>query len=220
MQYHVIRSQTIEVDGPDEGAARRAMESVGAVEEHVLRPMLDDVFSSLVGEDDVVRVDRLTVDLGTMAADGFAEGLVDRLETELRNALPPLIEGARVRGGTTAAPLDAHGGPPAGSVDIRAGPLGAVEEFLETGVMPWYAPAATVGDPERSLRALAESAPGDVRQVVRRIGPRAMTRLVRQFGPPTIGAVVEVLAPGRSTAYVDAIEWWKLHAEQLTRRSP
>ncbi len=197
MQNHVIQVQTLEVSAPTDLAAQRAMSAVEDVHERAVVPMLEELFSSLVAEDEVVRLDRLVVDVGWIAPESIASHLADRLEDELRTLLPPLLDQARTTGRPTVE-----------SVEPSSGPLGTIADFLDRGVMPWYASAPSRADPERLFRELTESRPEDVGRLVRRSGAAAVERLVAQFSRETYRSTVELLVSDGADDITDAIDGW------------
>ncbi len=198
MQHHVIRTQTIEVVAGDEGRARRTADAVAGVQSTSVLPELDELFSSLVADDEVVRLDRVVVDIGPVESASQAATLADRLLDRLHVVLPPLVDDARGRDEG-----DEQSAAPA------TGPLGALFEMLEFGTIPWYAPAPFRSDPEQALRELVEEAPTEARRLVGMLSPHGVRRLAVQFAPATSRAVIALFVAAEQRPVLAALAAWE-----------
>ncbi|HEX8113777.1 MAG TPA: contractile injection system tape measure protein, partial [Kofleriaceae bacterium] len=87
MAEHRINHLEVELHGASVPVARAVSERLGQIHGRRVVPVLDRVCEELAAGEELVRLDRLEVDLGTLPADGFEDGFVARLEQALRAAL-------------------------------------------------------------------------------------------------------------------------------------
>jgi hypothetical protein len=182
---HRVRRERLVVDAATPEVAMALRPRLGELNRRVLVPVIDSVLAELAPPGRQVRIERLELDLGEVAAGALEAELPGRLAAELRRALADAL-----RDGL------AHPAPGVawrGEAEARAELL---EAQLARGTLPYWAPRSAL-----SLESLvAEMAAGDPARLaaaVRRLGRRRLVleRLAAQLRDPTLAALVRVLEP-------------------------
>src|SRR5690349_8545874 len=84
---HSIRRQVIEVKVPDQATAHRVAPLVSALVRDRLTPQLERLFDSIARPDEVIRIDRLELDLGRLSLPDLGDQIAERLAATLPAAL-------------------------------------------------------------------------------------------------------------------------------------
>jgi hypothetical protein len=66
-QKHIINRQVLELTIPERGRTQFIQNKTSEIVRQKLHPALDAVFSNLVDEDEIIRIDKLVIDIGTMS---------------------------------------------------------------------------------------------------------------------------------------------------------
>jgi len=171
---HRINRSEVELHTGDAALARALLDRVGRVYPSRIAPVLDRVCSERSASEAPVRIDRLEVDLGTLAADDLEDAFVARLEPALRAALQEVLR--RKTGGDRSA----------------RDSLELLETFALTGGLPWWAPPDREVVARHFARASAEAG-ADLVALLGRIArdPGALDRIARLCGRNTLAALVE-----------------------------
>jgi hypothetical protein len=144
MREHVVETLQWDVAFASEHEAfdwqERLVSAMRGPAVEIINDVFDEVCGGAGGAREVLSLDTLTVDLGSLPRDGFEQQLRDRLRAGLRDALQQEIGSLRVQPASaarTAAP-------------VRRAEL--LRHYLERGFLPWQAGAGT----RRRLHELAE----------------------------------------------------------------
>lgn len=161
---HRVNRIEIELHSGEPALARALSERVGRIHRERIAPVVDRVCTELSGDEAVVRIDRLELDLGTVAADDLEDAFVARLELALRAALAKALRRT------------------AGDQRVRAS-LELLETFALTGSLPWWAPHDREVVAHHFARAAVEAG-ADLKAFLRRIAhdPGALDRIARMCG--------------------------------------
>jgi len=170
---HRINRVEVELHTGEAALARALSERVGRMHGDRIAPVLDRVCSELGGSEALFRIDRLELDLGTLAADDFESGFIGRLEPALRAAL------ARALWRT------------AGDQRAQAS-LEVLEIFALTGSLPWWAPQDSEVVARHFARAAAQ-AEAELGALLGRIArdPGALDRIARMCDRGALVALAE-----------------------------
>src|SRR5215471_15888047 len=122
MAMHRINRSEVELRCGDVALARALSDRIARMHRARIAPVLDRVCSELSASSAPVRIDRLDLDLGVLAADDLEDAFVARLEPALRAALG---EALRRKAGGDRSARDS---------------LELIETFALTGGLPWWAP--------------------------------------------------------------------------------
>ncbi len=213
---HVIRRQTLELTLPcplpsgalpAEAGALELQEQAGRLFRRRVAPAIDRVLSEL-GGGEVIHLDRVELDLGTLSAARLADELADHTAARLKEILGAELASLR----RSAGGASGHGR----WLRPEAGDLRWLRVFLATGRLPWWVPAAVAADPEARLAELVEEAPRELAAALREArGRRPARRLARQFQPALRRRLLALLAADRPALEPALAEWRRLLAEEL-----
>jgi hypothetical protein len=174
MTMQRINRSEVELHTGDAALARALLDRIGRIYGPRIAPVLDRVCSELSAGEAPVRIDRLEVDLGTLAAGDVEDAFVARLEPALRAALQEALR--RKTGGHRSA----------------RDSLELLEMFALTGGLPWWAPPDREVVARHFARASTEAG-ADLVALLGRIArdPGALDRIARLCGRNTLAALVE-----------------------------
>lgn len=180
MTTHRFNRAEIEIQTGETAIARQVIERLSQLRERRIGPVIDRVCSELSGPERLDRIERLELDLGTLAFERFDDDFIRQLEASLRAALAKQL--AETRGPER---------PERSALDL-------IDTFARTGNLPWWADRQ---DPEliaRTLRELLDAAPRALRERLRALAdhPRTIARISRCCDGPLFEALVERVSDG------------------------
>ncbi|MBS0473220.1 MAG: hypothetical protein JSR60_19275 [Proteobacteria bacterium] len=178
MADHAVGKLNVSAEMPGEAEARMLRERVEAFWRDTAPDLMSRIFDEHVPSDRHIRLDRLTLDLGTIPATGFEAAAARALEQALRDALPDAIATSSTSRDTAGATLE------------------LVEAFLRTGTVPFWARGMPF-DLSAALARLVANRPDALLPTLRRIaGNRtALERLVLRLSDQDLRRLLEFLAP-------------------------
>lgn len=190
MATHRLNRADIEIQTGEVALARQVIERLSRLRERRIGPLIDRVCSELSGPERLDRIERLELDLGTLARDGFDDDFIRKLEPALRAALAKRLAETR------------------GPERPERSALELLDTFARTGNVPWWADRH---DPEliaRSIRGLLDAAPRALRERLRALAdnPQALARIARHCDGPLFEAVVEQLSGGAGAGLLADIQ--------------
>jgi hypothetical protein len=199
-QKHLIMRETIEVTAPDIATARVLQETLAEAQSNRLTRVMDDVFSDLGREDEVIIFDRVVVDLELNGAGDFEEVFEREMRYQLRYVLSRRIP-------TSASEVQSRSEGATQGVDDRH--LEAISVFLAGGTLPWWAPGDLQADIEATVHKLVEVAPDRVEALLRAMAAtHTIERITKQFSSALVVELFEVASPGRGTEVYEAARRW------------
>ena len=189
-QHHIIRRQVIEMTLLGEQDPVEAQQRMADLLENEIMERLDRVFSEISPEDEVIRINRLDIDIGRISLDDMAIDMTDRAVRSVReNILGHYLFAADAYGGSkqdgksgnsTAHQPQGHsaiqpyfgkkdkephitGEDTAGSKRLpsSAAFMEVLIYFLKRGVLPWWSEDRTIRDMERKLPDYLERSSGN-----------------------------------------------------------
>lgn len=194
----IVRKQIYDVRVPTRQSASDAYQRIEHAHRDSVVRVLGDIMREIGGLDELVLIDRLELDLGTLRADRLEEQLPERIAQRLREKLAIPDDGRRA---VVAPQGDAR------TLRGERADVEALEAFLVTGVLPWWAPIA--GSPAERLQKALDNAPEDVAAMLRRRrGVRVARRLALQFPQHVVRRVVSLLAGARRAEIAAVVDDW------------
>src|SRR5262245_37698454 len=192
---HAIRRQVIEVTVPDRDTAHRLTPLVSMMVRDQMTPLLERLFDAASGPDDVIRIDRLEIDLGRLHPDALAEQLVDRLATALPAALrQELSRNAPARVGPSRP---AWGADDAARPDQAAAPLLLIGQFARTGGLPWWSETRRRRVLDEAMATAVSAAPAALTRAVRGLAgdDAALGRLIAHLSDESLASLLRAVLP-------------------------
>jgi len=138
-QKHIINRQVLELTVPERGRIQYIQNKTSEIVRQKLHPVLDALFSKLAGQDEIIRIDKLVIDLGTIPENELENRFVERAVREIRDEINLML-----KTGTKTAKLSNVDGK---HTDIKLDFtktskskdfLDLFVYFLESGYFPWW----------------------------------------------------------------------------------
>ncbi len=192
---HIIQKQVLDITLDTDRDAYLVQEDVRRVYYERIVPMLDEVFSSLAGPDEIVRLDRLDLDLGRIARRDLEEEMVTQVRTQLEEILVPRLRAVAPAGDLAAEEAGVHRTTTARSRQA------VFVAFVQTGRVPWWVADPAAYDPDAALAALLDETPEALIAALRSLAePSVSLRLAHQMAPATLARLIRLAAPAAAEA--------------------
>ncbi len=196
---HVVEEQRIEVDIDREDRAFAVMERIGELNGSRLLPLIERIFDEFDRPGEVIRIERLNLDLGRVSEaeiDGKMERLFEAaLREALRKAMPPPLPAVPDR-----RPSAGSGG---SSTPVAFALIDILQHWLLYGTWPCSSGLdATTAPSDLLARLIAQEPAGLVLMLRRRDRSEAVLgRLVEQVPEAVLERLLRTLEPAQS-AYI------------------
>jgi hypothetical protein len=132
---HIIQKQVLEFRWDSPEKSRTVIDDLGEKFEKEIRPGIEKVFERLDREGQVIRLDKVEIDIGAITKGQFEQELGDLISEKLYEHLESKISSSE--GGTMPADDDAE------IISFPVSDTDAVVFFLEMGYFPWWSPFNT-----------------------------------------------------------------------------
>ena len=133
-QNHIVQKEILELTVPDKAGAMSAQEQVSELLKEKVNPALEEIFSTLVSSNETVRIDKLVIDIGTIAPDKIdsemPEKILTRIKQELRNVLTTRKIKSRHESYNNEIKVK--------TIDASSGILELLIFYLQKGYLPWW----------------------------------------------------------------------------------
>jgi Contractile injection system tape measure protein len=195
---HVIEEQCIEVNVAQEDRAFAVMERIGELNRARLLALIDRIFDEFDRPGEVIRIDRLDLDLGRLAEaeiDGKIERLLEAaLRKALRKAMPPPLPRSAMPDRKPSA------GSVSSSMPVEFVLIDILEHWLLHGIWPWRSGLDGATAPADLLDRLIGEEPAALVSMLRRRGrsDSAVRRLVEQMPHTVLKGLLRKLGPAHS----------------------
>jgi len=180
MMKHLIGRQIFDLNiSPDLDAAM-LQQRVSQLCRDQVWPQLEELFNSLSDEEEIIRIDRLEIDLGQLAEQDLLMGeFVAMLRQQLENQLRDIIRNKK--------------SPKADRLPVSRGFFEQWLFFLEKGRLPWSTGRLPDGWQPKVLETIATSSPAAQQlRLQLRSQPKSLLRLVYQHQPPFLKSLMEL----------------------------
>jgi hypothetical protein len=128
MARHLIYKQKVTLHIPKKEAALAYQQRVSDLLQNQLKDSIENVFDQAFPSDEIIRIDSLKIDLGTLSAHNFEQEFKSQFISQLEKSL-----------GTAKTEFTKDTGKQNGEVLTNARSLiSALMFFLEKGYLPWY----------------------------------------------------------------------------------
>jgi len=143
---HVIEEVVFDISFPTEEQAFSEQTGLSDFVSKSLLGEVGSVFDEYANEHEILRIDRLEIDLGVVPCQGYPDEMVERLGKQLRNRLRKLLANYR-----SDIRVKASGG--VGSFTKSEVTLAVFEYFMRHGALPWHYKAIS---PEESQQLFSQ----------------------------------------------------------------
>ncbi len=138
-QKHIINRQVLEVTLPSRDNALVIQNNVNEIVKTRLAASLDELFSVLIGKDEVLRIDKLEIDLGRIHADKLNDELVSKTVEKIEDQLIKLIHELKDGSYQATSNRDANDSKAKSRlISSHNSCLDQLIYFLENGFLPWW----------------------------------------------------------------------------------
>lgn len=206
-QMHVIRRQSLELELAPGQDPHQLQEQIKGIFTSQVVPILDAVMSRQVAESELLRIDRLELDLGTLDPERLKEQLPECLRRHFEQALA-----AEIGRATTPDPgemditIRQQTDQPL-LLDLEQSELQLLIHYLCTGLLPWWNPEEPAFDLEGILSHQLEQQPKPLLQAMRRLpSGRVAARLSRQLNPSLLERLTLALAEKEGSGSAKLLE--------------
>lgn len=192
-QRHTIHREIVEVTVANAAMAERIGALVSDVIRDAVTPLLERMFDALTPHAEVVRVDRLELDLGRLDLASLQRELPARITATLPDALLQSAAREQRSGGSPASSVQSSRTRP----DADAAALLVITHFVATGTLPWWCDGRGRDLLDRAANEALQRSPASLAHSLRGFmtDPSAMNRLVGHITDATLERIVGALAP-------------------------
>jgi hypothetical protein len=190
---HVVEAQKIDVAVARQAGGFELMERIGKINQTRWLPLIERIFDEFDRPGDVIRIDRIDLDLGRVEPDAL-EDLDARLTEALRGALRKAVGDAAQEGtGSVETPRNAL----TTIRNLDAALVDMFEHYLLRGAWPYGSGLDPGTRPADLFARLLEEAPAALVRRLRRHGgsDTVVRRLVRQMPAALLERLLHRLAP-------------------------
>jgi Contractile injection system tape measure protein len=204
---HVIRKQVFDLQLPVRDGAYSLQQEIRAVYDEELLPLIDELFSEISGPGEVLRINRLELNLGIINPLRLREQLATQLKTVLTEKLLEARSKAIMRPGSLLSGTEEAVIIQGGDLELEAVLQTAaasvpslLEAFFTTGNLPWWMPDETQQPDIPALtEQLLNEAPELFEQLMMVVLKQraAAERMVHQLPAKLLRRIEEKLWPAR-----------------------
>jgi hypothetical protein len=198
-QRHTIHRKVVEVTVANAATAERISPLISDLVRNAIMPLLEQVFDDLTPHAELVRVDRLELDLGRLAPGSLQQDLPARIAAKLAAAMLGHTATARPSAGNKRSGASADSARTRPDADAAA--LLVINHFVRTGALPWWCDSRGRDLLDRAVEAALLRSPASLIHSLRGLvaDATAMNRLVAHLSDPSLHLIAAALAPATVT---------------------
>lgn len=195
-QHHIINRQGIHITCSPEADAAYLLDEVSRINKSKLIPLLSQLLDELIPADQQLRIDTLQIDLGEIRASHLERDLTEALYKQLPTGLQKQLQ---------AQASDQAGAEP---VDKAQAKQSLVQDYLESGQLPWWARRSSQPDMPQLLQSQLEQSPEQTITLIKNYGRQAAVRqrLAWQFPESTLQLIIRLLEQGHYAVVIAYIK--------------
>ncbi len=189
---HTIRRQRILLDLDSEDDAMALRVRLTDINKDRLLPVIERVLNEFSVPNQNIKINKLSIDLGSLPLESLAEEAERRLDTALRSAIQDSLDQVK--------PADDYSITQDGNVQSESlvfSRLRLLEYYLVNGTLPWYANNKSLFSCEKYLSSFAENAWNLIIEIIlgRYQLPHLVERLVLQLKKASLHKILYLLEP-------------------------
>ncbi|CCD92153.1 hypothetical protein BRAO375_1920033 [Bradyrhizobium sp. ORS 375] len=192
-QRHTIHREIVEVTVGSAASAARISAAVSDAIREAVTPLLERLFDEMTPRAELIRIDRLELDLGRLDPATLPRDLPAQIAAKLPAALLQSAATARRTGDPSSGAGQAGRTKP----DAGAAPLLVIDHFVATGTLPWWCDGRDRDLLDRAANDALRRSPAGLAHSLRGFisDPTAMNRLIGHLSEATLERIVAAVAP-------------------------
>ena len=148
---HIIKRQVFDVTVTDKQIGTDVQDRISKIYDSTIIPILDGILCDMNLSDEIIRIDQLEIDLGSLSLENFTDDLRIRLKSKLEDELVKIVyqaknnitqKGVEIRRIPDLLSTNEYPESPSQNIPIVKkngyGDFNAFEEFIKTGLFPWW----------------------------------------------------------------------------------
>lgn len=204
-QKHIIKKQVFDIRLSTREGAPDIQNEISRVYRSAVIPILDKVCSNLSQDKEIIRIDKLEIDIGNIARTHLAEELPKRVERSLEEALVKKIHDVKNGHAGTAGndnkPTEFS--TPDRSTEIKSREGSDLEQFmhyLRYGSLPWWSPSEASFSPSSIILQLIKESPKELKTELERVLKyhAVRKRFIYQFTDSLIKDTIRLFQPKKT----------------------
>lgn len=201
---HLIQRQTIEITAPEAQLAKALQWRMDTLFKTHALPVMDEVFTDFATPKQVIRLEQMEVDLGTLSAEALEDEFVRALRKVLQDALQQqLSESGQI---ATAGEVV--------KLKQQQATFETVIYFLRHGVLPWWSRVDDAAELESlALKLLHKDTSVFIRQLRKAASQTVIERLLKQFSSTSYPMLLNALLASLTSSLAETVRQWNMLAE-------
>ena len=198
-QRHTIHRKIVEVTVANATTAERISPVVSDLVRNAIMPVLEQVFDDLTPQAELVRIDRLELDLGRLALGSLQQDLPARIAAKLEAAMREHAATARFSRHNERSQSSADGARTRPDADAAA--LLVINHFAKTGALPWWCDGSGRDLLDRAVEDALLRSPASLVRSLRGLvaDSTGMSRLIAHLSDQSLCLIATTLAPASAT---------------------
>ncbi|MEP1791493.1 contractile injection system tape measure protein, partial [Reichenbachiella sp.] len=186
---NIIKTQTWEIKVDDESIASALQHELGGMNENTIVPLLEKACNELIPDLDVVRLNKMELDLGQVSYEQFHSELPEKVYDTFHKALAKALSDAT---SDTAAGVDV--------ISASGSQLNLLRYFLSTGTFPWWASKQNDIDLDMIVEEALVSDYRQLQAIIKKGIPSLYfrRRLASYFSLKSLFSVIDMMDPSQS----------------------
>jgi hypothetical protein len=199
-QTHIIKKQILDITLDSETGSFAFQNRIGEIYKAEIIPVIDAYCTGISDGSEIVRIDTLEIDLGTMQRGAFAREFKNKIE----ELFPVKLEEALER--NQYAYISGVSGDDSGlgaSVTPETRDVEVLEFFIKYGRLPWWVRAGEVYDIPSVLARYVSKQPVRIKNLIAGLNgkPDPVKRLVYYAGEPVLAEIITLFGQDNQTLH-------------------
>jgi hypothetical protein len=218
-QTHIINKQVLEIQLDGRENAFQIQNQIRVLLDSDIKSMLEALCSDAAGPDEIIQIDRLEIDIGTIIYPALNKEFAEKVYENLKTSLMERVNAIRLEEGLSGkadlididkmirgSPESAGGKPGDRQLSKLEYYLQLLHHFLQTGTLPWHQETPAPLSLEKIFSTLLHNASENISALLKHDmrRRRSRQRLIYQFPDRLLGKAVMLLKPLKH----DSLEKW------------
>ena len=211
-QKHIIKKQVFDIQLSTREGAPDIQNEISRVYRSAVIPILDKVCSSLSQGKEIIRIDKLEIDIGSIARAHLAEELPARVERLVEEALIKKIHDVKNGHAATSGKENksTEFSTPDRSTEIKSREGSDLEQFvhyLRYGSLPWWSPSEASFSPSSIIIRLIKESPKELKTELERVLKYhdVRKRFIYQFTDSLIKDTIQLFQTEKTADFIHSM---------------